>query len=257
LPNPEKSRSAVQPTIYHHATTDAQGRFVFHVGPGRYYLGGPGQVKGVSFTVTDEPQVEFNFNAPREEEGRVAGLVVTGNPPTPLADALIDGVYKAWSGRVDPQAKTDKHGRFTMERQRHPLVLHARSGDGKLAGIIEIGADDVTAIIPVDKIATARGRLVDAGTGAPLAGRELWYGVRIPIGQEPNAAFSTSFGGKVRTDAEGRFELKRLTARREHRVSLTAEDGQSWRELHTFTPTPGQAVDLKDLRVAPPRRPRP
>ena len=177
LPNPENSQNHIRPlSLSYHATTDQAGHFEFHAGPGEYYLMGPSQIKQVKITVTDQAKLEYNFNAPRVEKGFLKGTVVTGTPPTPVAEATVNGIYRANVGVSDLSAKTDAKGIFESERQQHRTVLHAHSADGKLAGVLEIGPDDATVTLALTKVATARGRLLDGETSAPMPNREIVYG---------------------------------------------------------------------------------
>src|SRR5262249_40247813 len=142
LPNPEKSKWAVQPWSVSGAMTDSEGRYAFSVGPGEFQLSGPDQIKPVKFTVTDQARMEVDFNDPRKDQGVLNGLVVMGTPPTPATGASVYGVYHAFSSGQEVSAKTDANGRFEAVRNQHRLVLCARSDDGKLACIAEIGPED-------------------------------------------------------------------------------------------------------------------
>ena len=256
LPNPEMSRRYVQPTIDYSTNADADGRFEFRVGPGKYHLFGPSQVKPVEITVTDQKQLEFNLNAPRVEMGRLTGMVVTVTPPTPVANAVIQGIYRGDALAPFFAAKTNADGRFEAQRHLHPLVMHARHPNGELAGVVEIGPDDAAVTIPLLKVATAQGRLIDGETGLPLAGRELKYGVRVYTDEPRKSAFFTAFGGEATTDSAGRFELKGLAAGQKYSVDLTLEDGWRSRQLHTLIPSAGQSVKLGDLKLLPERKPK-
>jgi RNA polymerase sigma factor (sigma-70 family) len=256
LPNPEKSKRWVQPTLGHGVRTDADGRFEFHAGPGEYNLHGPSQIKPISFTITDQPALEFNINAPREEKGLLKGLVVMGNPPKPVSKAKISGVHRSVGGR-DIDATTDAQGRFEAIRSQHRLVLHAKSADGKLAGIVEIGPQDATVAIPLAEVAALRGRLVDGETGDPLPGREIVYGTHVPNSEDDKSPFRTAFGGKVKTDDHGRFELTGISVGRKYQVSVTMGEGNqiSWRPLHTLVAKPGELIELGDVKVTPEHHP--
>jgi hypothetical protein len=256
LPNPENSRRYVQPTITRFVQTDADGRFEFRVGPGQYWLRGPSQVKPVEVTVTHEAQLQFDLNAPRVEMGQLAGLVVTGTPPRPVANAVIDGIYRSpYSSRVDLAAKTNAAGRFKAEREQHRMALHARSADGQLAGVVEIGPDDTTVTIPLTRVATAAGRLIDGQTREPLADQEIRYGVRVPIGDNADAPYRLAWGGRVTTDRAGFFALKDLVAGHKYHVDVTIEKDRSWRTVHTLLASEGETIKLGDLRLMAKRRP--
>jgi RNA polymerase sigma factor (sigma-70 family) len=255
LPNPEGSRKYVCPRIGHVLQTDADGRFDFRVGPGRYQLMGPDQVEPVEITITDQAKVEVDLHAPRAETGTLKGVVVTGKPPAPVPNAVVAGVYKASVGARDFAVTTNAEGRFDGERRRHRMVLHAKSADGKLAGVVEVEPDDTKVTIPLAKVAMAKGRLLDSESGKPMAGREIVYGVQVPVGDQPNAPFRTTFGGKVKTNRTGHFALKGLVAGQTYVVNVTLKENERWGRLLELVPEAGQAVDLGDVRLAPERRP--
>ncbi|MFV2070025.1 MAG: carboxypeptidase-like regulatory domain-containing protein, partial [Pirellulales bacterium] len=137
LPNPDGSNRWVQPSVYRRAITDEEGRYQFSVGPGKFTLSGPSQLKAERFEVVDQSELVFNFAAPRPEKGPFAGQVVTGDPPRPVAEAIIEGKYRAFVGR-DLRLRADTQGRFAGERLLHITVLRAMSHDGRLAGIVQI-----------------------------------------------------------------------------------------------------------------------
>jgi hypothetical protein len=232
-----------------HAKTDREGRFEFRVGPGQYYLSGPEQIKGTKITVTDQAKLEFNFNAPREEKGLLNGLVVMGTPAIPVAGASVWGVYRGNSSGFDLSAKTDGQGRFEAVRNQHRMVLRAKSADGKLACIVEIGPDDTTVRLALVPVATARGRLLNSQTGEP--DREIVYGVRVPQSEEKNSPWRTSYGGEVRTDSAGRFALTSLVAAQEYHVSVTLEERSGWQSVDTLGASPGETLDIGDVKLAP------
>lgn len=256
LPNPEKSRLYVQPSIGRSIATDADGCFEFRVGPGKYHLFGPSRIKPVEITVTDQKQLEFDLNAPRVEMGRLTGMVVTGMPPAPVANAVIQGIYRGDARNPFFAAKANADGRFEAQRLLHPLVLHARHPNGQLAGMVEIGPDDATVTIPLLKVASAQGRLIDGETGLPLADRKLVYGVRVYTGEPRKSPFFTAFGGETTTDSEGRFELNGLVAGQKYSVDLSLEKGWRSRQLHTLIPSAGESVKLGDLKLLPEPKPK-
>ncbi len=256
LPNPEMSRRYIQPAIGHNTNADADGRFEFHVGPGKYHLFGPRRMKPIEVTVTDQKQLEFNLNAPRVEMGRLSGLVVTGMPPTLVANAVIQGIYRGDAPVHDLAAKTNADGRFDVPRHLHGLVLHARHPNGQLASVVEIGPNDATVTIPLAKVASAQGRLIDGETGLPLAGREIVYGVRVYTGEPRKSPFFTAFGGEATTDSEGRFELKGLVAGQNYSVNVTLGKDRGSRQVHSLIPAAGASVKLGDLKLMPDRKPK-
>jgi RNA polymerase sigma factor (sigma-70 family) len=256
LPNPEEDNRWVQPSSGLNTMTDAEGRYEFSVGPGEYQLRGPDQVKHIRFKVTDEAKLEFNFHAPREETALLKGSVVIGTPPVPVVGASIEGVHRLIAN--DTHSKTDRQGRFEAVRHQHSMTLCARSADGKLAGIVEIGPEATTVKVPIVPVASARGRLVDSQTGEPLPGREIIYAVRVPSGHDENSAWTNRFGGTVKTDDRGRFELAAIVAGHKYDVNVTmeTEGGGRWATVHTLVATPGQSLDLGEVKFTPNQPPR-
>ena len=253
LPNPENSNRWVQPMYVRRTTTDDDGRYELFVGPGNYDLRGPQQNEIQKFDLAQETEYEVNFHAERPEKGMLRGLVLTGNPPVPVANAKIVGIYRHQLGAGDMEATTDGTGKFEVERYLHTTVIHAQSSDGTLAGVVEIDPDDESVTIPVQKPASAGGRLIDAATNKPLVGREISYGIRVHLGDE-YAAWRTSFGGSTKTGEDGRFELKSLVVGARYDVDVTLLDrtAGSSMGIHELTPENSEHVDLGDVRFKEP-----
>jgi hypothetical protein len=254
LPNPDDDRKWVQPSFVRSTRTNEQGRFELFVGPGQYDLRGPSQTEVVKFTITDETEKEINFHAPRPEKGRLSGLIVSGDPPRPVPQARIEGIYRASLAGRDLDITADEEGRFDVQRDLHRTVLRARSPDGTLAGVVEIGPDEKEVTIPIAPMASAKGILLDAVTREPLPGREIVYGVRVPIGDD-DAPWRTSFGGEVMTSTDGSFGLERLIVGQPYEINVTNEDGRSWRRIHQHQPESPGEVDFGEVRLEPPYRP--
>jgi hypothetical protein len=254
LPNPENSNEWVQPIIVRTTKTDEQGQYEFLVGPGNYDIRGPRQNEVKKFEITDQEELEHNFHAARPEEGRLLGRVVLSGFNTPVPDAQVYGIYRHGLAGRDLETQSDANGEFDVRRELHRTVLHARTEDGTLAGVVEIGPDDQRVTIPIQPLATATARLVDAATGEPLPAREIVYGVRVPIGDD-DAPWRTSFGGKANTDGEGRFTLTGLILDQPYEISVTNEDGTGWRTVGNVRAETAEPIDLGDLKLEPPYKP--
>jgi len=259
LPNPEKSRRWVQPTLVHTAMSDEHGRFELRVGAGKFDIHGPNQSEVEKFEIHDEAEREFNFHAVRPEKGVLAGLIVTGEPPQAVAAAEVIGIYRHPRAGRDLAAVADEKGAFSVERELHRTVLHARSPDGRLAGVVQIEPDDETVTIPLRPLATASGRLIDATTRQPLPEQEIVYGVKVPVGDD-NAPWRTSFGGTTTTDDDGRFELRSLILGQKYQISVTIRPSDSpqdisWRTVGDVSSDEANHVDLGDLQLQPAYRP--
>lgn len=252
LPNPENSRTWIQPSVYRSVVTDEKGYFQFFVGPGKFTLSGPSQVKPEKFEVAAQSELEFHFAAPRPETGPFSGRVVTGSPPRPVPDALIEGKYRAFVSR-DLRLRADEQGQFSSERSLHRTVLYAKSPNGELAGIVEIGPDTEEATIPVASVASAKARLVDTETGDPLPETEVQWGRNVHQGDD-DAPWEVAWGGTITTDAAGFFEIGGLVVGQEYSLSVPRGDG-SYGVLPSFTPKTADSADLGDLRLKPPYKP--
>lgn len=260
LPNPTHSNRWVQPQLVFQAQTDEQGNYELFLGPGTYSIRGPSQTQSQKFEITNETEKEIDFHAARPETGILTGSVVAGDPPRPVAEAQITGIYRKSLSVGDLGATTSQDGRFKAERQLHPVVLYAESKDKKMAGVVEIGPDTKTVTIPIQPFSSARGQLIDEVTEAPVKNRELRYGVKVHIGDD-KAPWRTSFGGDTFTDETGHFELKNLVVGLEYGLSLVnrPEKGKpgrlTWRNVMEFTPENSQQVDLGQMEAPRPSKP--
>ncbi|MEX1232820.1 MAG: thioredoxin family protein [Planctomycetaceae bacterium] len=250
LPNPKGSNSWVQPTTTHYALTDADGRYEFFVGPGKFDIRGPNQNEVPKFEITNETEKTFDFHMPRPERGILKGLVVTGDPPRPVSGAKINAISRSTRGRGFI-AITDDDGRFEVERSLHLTAIHAHSADAKLGALSEIDADTSNVTIALHEMADAKATLVDAATGEPLADREIKYGVNVYIGPTKDAPFQTAWGGTKITDSAGRFTMEDLVLGGDYQISVTVENARSWRNVGSVKPTEPGTIDLGKLELKP------
>ncbi|HEV7280491.1 MAG TPA: thioredoxin family protein [Pirellulaceae bacterium] len=248
---PGLERRWVAPSVGDAAKTNAEGRYEFFVGPGDYSIMGPSQAPGQKVTVNGETDILVDLAAARPEIGPLAGTVVTGSPPTPVPDAKLEGYYRAVAGGRTFTTVTDEGGRFAAERRLHPMTLIARSADGTLAGIVEIGPDDATTTIAIAPLVSAHGRLIDESTGEAMAGRQIRWGRRIHDGENESGPFRDAWGATETTDEAGRFRMAGLVVGQKYSLSLMAEDG-SGQFLPSFTPNSAEEKDLGDIAATPP-----
>lgn len=260
LPNPTHSNRWVQPQMVFRARTDEQGNYELFLGPGNYSIRGPSQTPSQKFEITKQKEQEINFHAERPETGILTGSVVAGDPPQPVPSAQIMGIYRKTLSVGDLGATTGEDGQFKVERQRHPVVLHAVSKDKKMAGVVEIGPDVKTVTIPIQPIGSARGQLIDEVTEAPAKNRELRYGVKVHIGDD-NAPWRTSFGGTTFTDETGHFELKNLVVGLDYGITIVNRPAKgkpgrlTYRTVKEFKPENSQTIDLGHVEAPRPRKP--
>lgn len=254
LPNPEKIRRWIQPSVLSQLTTDSEGFFEQYVGRGKFQFRGPTQSKAENFEITDEVEKEINFHMPRPEKGILKGLVQAGEPPQPVAGAIVSGVERG-NGGWQFNAVTDESGRFEVERNLWLSAIHVLSKDGSLGSFIEVPPDDVETIITLQPTGSAFGTLVDSETEKPLANQSLTYGTRIIFG-EGTGPFRCEFGGPLTTDDAGRFSIPRLVQGLKFEVNQpTTADG--YRTIITFPIEGPDPKDLGTITVKPFREYRP
>jgi hypothetical protein len=217
LPNPDDLGFYVAPSLSLAVATDRDGRYEFHVGPGQYTLIGPSQVKSKDVSVSNQPEVTIDLEALRPEWGRILGQVVDARSRQPLPRATILGIYRSVTGE-DLQLVADDHGKFVSQRKLLRVVLCARSPDGKLAGIVELGSDDRGEIIRVEPTGNAVGQIINHKTRAPLANVPVTYSVRVE--REGDNGWRPSFGSETTTDEKGNFEIKSLVAGIEYDIDV-------------------------------------
>jgi hypothetical protein len=257
LPNPTDSNKAVMPQIVWGAQTDDNGHFEFFVSPGKYYMFGPRNHESIKFELTDQPAHEVNIHSDLPEKLPLKGLVVLKDDPSQrVPEARIYGMaLESFAGR-HLEAVSDADGRFEAERGPNNMVVFASTSNPSLAGLIKITPDDQSIIIPVSPTGAARGRLVDEETGAPIAQREIRYGISIEF---PDGTSTITSGGTVKTDDDGKFEATGLILGEETVFNAVIEtDGKgnarSWRKVANATPTGTDPIDLGTLNLEPPVR---
>jgi 5-hydroxyisourate hydrolase-like protein (transthyretin family)/thiol-disulfide isomerase/thioredoxin len=258
--DPAITINRVTPIMVHSTSTDENGNYELIVGDGKFDIRGPAQSDTRKFEIQGEREREFNFLPDRPEKGILTGTVVTGDPPQPVPDAKITGIYRADRAGANLRCQADQAGRFKVERKLHRTVLAARSQDQKLAGVLEIGPEDKTATIPLQAVGSARGQLIDAATDKPAPEREIHYGVKVHWGDDPHSAFALEFGGTTFSDQQGHFVLPNLVTGQQYAVYLIhrAPDDSgraTWRNIETFTPASIQPVKLGRVEALPPREP--
>ncbi|MBN70355.1 MAG: hypothetical protein CME32_13865 [Gimesia sp.] len=244
-----------QPNLVHTCMTDKNGAYEILVGSGEFAVRGPSQTEEQRFTISQEREKEVNFHMERPEKGFLTGTVVTGNPPQPVPDATITGIYRSQKAGFGLQAVTDASGKFKVERELFNTLLCARTRDQKFAGLVEIGPDEKTVTIPLQPVGSVRGQLIDEENDQPLKNQELQYGVEIRMGKE-FITYRNGFGETLHADAAGKFELKKLVVGQEYKLSIIIHPQDKprstlYRRVKVFTLTDSQQLDLGKLKVKP------
>lgn len=258
---PVRRLGVINPTLSSMATTDERGKFELFAGPGKYTVfanpavGLPSVGRTKSLTVADEAEIELELHEerPRQRQEIFTGRVVSKDQPQQgVAEALVT-VFSDQSG-LRREAITSANGSFQISRLPLDALVYARTPDGSLAGILKVTADDRTAIISIAPTATARGLLVDARTGAPLANVQIEYGVYPASG----AGFirGGEAGGNVVTDVLGEFRAAGLVPGWKYRFAAEREQApdafppvRGWVNLASITPDDPVEIDLGNLRM--------
>ena len=174
----------------------------------------------------------------------------------PVADASVEGIYASEThARHSFTGKTDAAGRFSIERETQPAMVHVHSADQSLASIIEIDGDIQQRDIALKPSFQARGRLLD-GRGNPRVDETVKYGVKVHQGDK-NAPWIVSFGGRITTDDQGHYVLEHLAQGVEYDVDLERSKTGPWSQIATVHHDAATTVDLGEVRLADETGPRP
>jgi thiol-disulfide isomerase/thioredoxin len=250
LPRPEGIRKLYSLRWQAFAKTNAAGEYEFSLGPGEYQLWGAPRVPHVVLKVSAEATssvVSNDFHMPRAESGPLIGKVVDRGGK-PVANAIVKGLYAARDARRHPpNLKSDEQGMFRVERSLDPLVLYVHSPETGFAGIARSEAEATEVTIAIGPVSSATGTLRDEA-GQIVAGKELTYGIQVFMAEPGRSEFSYSFGGKVTTDAEGKFTLSNLVVAEEYHLSMRVDERIS-RPVKQVTAADPQPLLLGDLQA--------
>ena len=161
----------------------------------------------------------------------------------------MNGMYPSTRARRwFTEQKTNEQGRLQTERTHTPLVLHAKSADGKLAGVTRIDAETTECRLVVGPVVTAAGRLLDLD-GKALEQKYLHYGIRIHDDEEEDGRFEKPMAGQSQTGAARPFHPRWPGPRPDVPRHVGADrEGLSGRD-DQVTPKGPEPIDLGDLRV--------
>jgi len=255
---PELDTHRINPMVTSSTFTDSQGEFEFLGGPGKCCLLRFPGMQGEHFELTNEAEFEINLHADRPDEEEFAGRVISQDePPRGIAEAQVAGF--ALKGPAGMRSTSGAEGSFRATRRTVAMLIYARTEDGSMAGIVRVGPDDRSMDIPVASAASARGRLIDPTTGAPLGNVELTYGVSW---DGPRSGLQC--GGKIRSNDQGEFTADGLVPGWQYqfvairaKVPASRPTGGHWVQLTRITPDWAENIDLGDFKVDLSEVPRP
>ncbi|MCY2951430.1 MAG: M56 family metallopeptidase [Planctomycetota bacterium] len=211
--------------------------------------------------VSDEKGVEINLHLEeaRPQEKLLKGRVVLREKPeVGVAEATLSAEYTASDENLRTEGTSDRQGGFSVRRGKSEMYLHVVTPDRKLQGIVRVKPEENEVKVPAGPTASARGRLVDEN-GIAMANRTIEYGIRI---DHAGGSFGYRFGGETKTGEDGSFEVVGLVPGYEYSLNLvmtTGDEGRpsSWRTVSKAKADQAERVELGDVKVLPPSRPRP
>jgi hypothetical protein len=200
-------------------TTASQGAYDFISVPGAHvlitHINGHPVFKQVEVppvgAVADLHALE-PVDAPKTFSGRA---VLADNPEKPVPNVLLEPTLLAGNAYVDPFDPAGEDGAFTEKHVPVDFYLHARSPDGKLAGIVRLTPRDDNITLPLSPAVNAAGRLVDADKKA-LPNVTLY----LSAPHLPRDHITESFARTATTDANGNFSFNGLIPGYNYTLSL-------------------------------------
>ncbi len=225
-------------SFYETIQTDQKGQYRFNLPPGKYRIEGPSESGTQDVVLTSDSDVVQDFYISRQDKGILKGQVVLKEKDrqgktVPLFN--IHGVADFMLGFDHFKVTTDESGHFETERWLADMVIFARSKDRSLGGIAIISPDDSEVKISIAPTITVTGTAYDL-SGKPLARNLIHYAI-------PKLLNTTNSGGNwystaVKTDNEGRFELKEIIP------GQTYELSDDKKRIYKFSVKDSKSIDL-------------
>jgi hypothetical protein len=222
--------------------TDKDGRFSIRLGPGTYTVIEPSHRESRELTIQDEPEKVLDYHLDRPLQGLLTGQVTFQGKP--VAEAEVEILTADFQGE-HRRVRTDDEGRFQVLSLLDKTFVYAKTADGSLAAIVEIGPVDPTVTVELAPTATASGILLDEN-GKPAANRPLIWGRRV-FHNERRSLSSQWFGPRVVTDAQGRFTLPSLVVGQIYDFALARDD--DYLRAGRVQPKNSEPIDLGTLKA--------
>ncbi|HWE36910.1 MAG TPA: M56 family metallopeptidase [Isosphaeraceae bacterium] len=235
--------------LVRHATTDADGRYEFRVGPGEYRLGVDSQQVEQALTVRDEPAIARDFHLERESRVPVTGTVVD-EAGKPAAGALVSSFPRERNNHAGFETTADAEGRVAAERWSDAMLVLARDPRGDRAGFASLGPDDREFRVTIKPALAVRGRAVD-GAGKPRAG------VRVVVAQADRPRVEGGYLRgpliRTRTDADGRYTLRGVVPGASAQVTALNDSRIAPSEPRSIETRPNASgvIDVPDIVLNP------
>ncbi len=200
------------------AFSDAEGRFTVRgIGRGLHVVLGiddPRFARAAVPVDTDAASRSKSLTAALEPARIIAGRVTDAETDRPIPHARIIVLsYKGSAGYVNP-FEADDQGRFRMNplsADRYSISVSSTSGQPYLGTSTATfdwprGAVEHRVDLPLRRGALIRGKVVEEGSGRPVAGARISFGTRRK--DEPNGASS----GHAESGQDGSFQFAALPA---------------------------------------------
>lgn len=185
------------------AFTDDQGRYEFRLARGDYLLTGPEKDQPEEVALDDAPTVR-DFHLDRLEMGSLRGVAIAG----PEGRGVPEVSITLETIEPDLVGFTDDQGRFETRRPFQRMKVRARSFDGTLGGVVEVGPEENDITIQLTPMARAWGILLGPD-GQPAKGEEILCGYWVESADGRWLRFR-EVGPQITTDDYGRFNLQDL-----------------------------------------------
>jgi len=233
------------------STADADGRYHFRVGPGRYSLRSPnaGGSEPLKVEVKQEAEIvrDLALKGPARET-YFSGVIIEKTPTgdRPVARATVHRLRAGFDGTYN-SSRADDEGRFRMLRTPGEWILYATSPERSLAGLMPPPAEVDNVRFVISKAPRLTGRVIDAN-GTPQAARNV--GVRIDSG--PDFARAGHLGFGIRTDDQGRFTVTTAPVGSQGELSVFHQKNVTWstpRTVVRFAVSDTDPVEIPDLVV--------
>ena len=252
LPNPEKFQFRGCPLWQQTSRTGEDGKYEFYCGPGEYNLFIQGK-EAIKVTVTDEKEKQVDLPIEVDAVKLLTGLTVDSRSKKPVAGAKVEVVSRVLTRHNEWKANSTADGKFQLKVFKETSYVHAISPDATLGTIKELEADRTTTVLSLDKLGSARGKLMTQDGSGVSAGTKLSYGVTI---EDPKSRLLTScFGKFVTTDKNGEFTLTQLVPGWKYECTLFNTNGGYILNVASVTVKPGEAKQLGELKT--PEEPTP
>jgi beta-lactamase regulating signal transducer with metallopeptidase domain len=188
------------------STADANGRYHFRVGPGRYSLrsSNAGGTQPLTVEVNNEAEIVRDLALAGTVRNTYFSGVVLEKTPTgdrPVAGAAVRTLRAGLNNSSSPSTADDQ-GRFRMLRIPGEQSLYGVSPDRSLAGLMPLAAEADNVRLVISKAPMISGRVIDSN-GTPQAGRSLIF--KINSGSDVARSGHQDFG--TGTDDQGRFKV--------------------------------------------------